>query len=1167
MNPAPLQKEGSGLEDRLRGLILSHPSPEPSIQSPPPPSAKGDVILSGPDHRIDFQARDLPRPPPGSNSMAARGPAFPNDVSADLTSKAARKRPNQAQRRQMSAQLSIPIEPRHQAPQTPQSARPYASPQGHSPRQFSGGGGQYGPQGPRSATFRPPGGGKKETPCRNLMLYGNCRLQNQGCAFNHDLDRDIDSGASVPSHPRHQSSLSYNGPSSSSGKHDWRQNGPRTGEGRGDFQSTRTLFDPSSPRNSRHSHNNSGQYQMQPEDIKAQADLLEGLCNTIIASAEIEVADIAEKETFRIMIETVARNAIWQHEREQNGFVDFPPDSVQLRCFGSLSSGFATKAADMDLGLLSPLSRVQPDAPNSPIPRLVEKAFLEIGLGARLLTKTRVPIIKVCEKPPSGLRHDLLEERAKWEQGLDKGPEKAPEKVQEKGPEGEPGATSDEHVHEEPDSSPTTAEDLTLTDYVELGFAGRGVPRHPQHSREGRKFPSLNQGQKSLQSYFATAKAILRRLGGRDLSASSLDDFKTEEYRFIDDFSREFVEGLADTELKERLLKYRSLRRQDIPINRTLYGVHTQIEGEKLVMLWESRQIGERDEYQERQARKLLTAWQELQDDPPYIPLAYNRELSRAFDQLKKIPSIQLFQHSQLQHESAMSYHQRTSRLLADLGGFDTPSPKNHILPSVVRQYIRGIYTDEIRRQMEEFAESHPGMSLRSVARRHKSLQLAHDYEKCLQKALYPNDAVPLIEAYIKALREPMALSLPPGRNFDNLVVPCTSDLASKGLEILRLGNPAKMSPNQPRDPYRDRLEFPKSGVGVQCDINFSAHLALQNTLLLRCYSHCDPRVRPLVLFVKHWAKARGINTPYRGTLSSYGYVLMMLHYLVNVAQPFVCPNLQLIAPPPEPHLTPEQIEETMVCKGRNVRFWRDEQAIKALARENALNQNRDSVGQLLRGFFEYYAHPNAISSGQGQSFDWGRDVISLRTPGGLLSKKEKGWTGAKTVIEEVTSPSGAPPAAAPPTGEPKTGPFQDDAGAGQQEQVAAGAPSPAAVPTPTSAQPHREVKEVRYRYLFAIEDPFELDHNVARTVTHNGIVSIRDEFRRAWRIIKMAGRNTGPKEEILEDATSADDVREREEFQKLLGELHGAAWHEVICPQEVIQDASKTVLVQEDQA
>ncbi|KAK4217806.1 Poly(A) RNA polymerase protein cid1 [Rhypophila decipiens] len=1052
MNPHPPQNEGSGLEDRLRGLILNHPSPDPSVQYPPPP-AHENLFPGAPVPQFASQGSNPPKPPPGFE--AAPGPALAN---ADSTNKRPRKRMNQAERRQASSQLSIPIGPRAQVPPTPQSAGLYSK----SPGQQLQSGAQYEHHGPRSAPFR----GNRDTPSP---------------------------GASAQSHSRNQSFHSYNGPPSS----------------------RRTLFDPSSPRNPGHSYNNSGQYQMQPEDVKAQADLLEGLCHSIIANAEITIADIAEKENFRIMIESVARDAICRYEREQNGVLGFPPESVQLRCFGSLSSGFATKDADMDLGLLSPLSRVQPDGPNSPIPRLVEKAFLDLGLGARLLTRTRVPIIKICEKPPSSLLAALLEERAKWDRGLDGNTEK---------------------------SSP--ADDLTLERYTDLVLYTKARPPYQ------RKFPSLRQGKMSLQSYYSFAKALLKRLGGRDLTAGTLGNFTEADYCFINDFSREFVDGLADSELRDRLQRYPSLRLRDSQNHRTLYGVHAQIEGEKLVMVWESRAISEKDDYLERQARRHLTAWQELQYGPEYgrDSLHYNRELTKAVEHLKTIPTIQLSQHSQTQHESAVSYHHRTSRLLADLGGFDTPSPKNQLLPSVVRQYIQGIYLPEIRKQMDEFAESRPGVSLRTVARNHKALQLAHDYEKCLQKGLYPDKAVPLIESYIKVLRTPMTLAQVPGRNFDNFVVSCSDELAGKGPELLRLGNPSKMAPNQPRDPYRDKLEFPKSGVGVQCDINFSAHLGLQNTLLLRCYSHCDPRVRPLVLFVKHWAKVRGINTPYRGSLSSYGYVLMMLHYLVNVVQPFVCPNLQLLAPPPDPNLSAQQIEETVTCKGRNIRFWRDEQAIKGLAQANALTQNRQSVGELLRGFFEYYAHFTAVSSGQGQGFDWGRDVISLRTPGGLLSKQEKGWTGAKTVIEEVISPREPPSSSA-------TEPVQDDAGSGKQEAAS----TTAAVSTPTTAQPARETKEVRYRYLFAIEDPFELDHNVARTVTHNGIVSIRDEFRRAWRIIKNAGKSGVPQEDLLEDLALAGGVRDKEEFQKLLAELHGSTWNTLYCSPADAQNEVKT--------
>ena len=83
----------------------------------------------------------------------------------------------------------------------------------------------------------------------------------------------------------------------------------------------------------------------------------------------------------------------------------------------------------------------------------------------------------------------------------------------------------------------------------------------------------------------------------------------------------------------------------------------------------------------------------------------------------------------------------------------------------------------------------------------------------------------------------------------------------------------------------------------------------------------------------------------------------------------------------------------------------------------------------------------------------------------------------------------------------------------------------------------HGQVREVRHRYLLAIEDPFELDHNVARTVTHSGIVSIRDEFRRAWRLIQTAGCE-GWSENLLEDATEATD--DHQSFMRLLEDIHG---------------------------
>lgn len=237
-------------------------------------------------------------------------------------------------------------------------------------------------------------------------------------------------------------------------------------------------------------------------------------------------------------------------------------------------------------------------------------------------------------------------------------------------------------------------------------------------------------------------------------------------------------------------------------------------------------------------------------------------------------------------------------------------------------------------------------------------------------------------------------------------------------------------------------LDFPNQGVGIQCDINFFNPLGLHNTQLLRCYSLCDPRVRPMVLFVKSWGKQRKINSSYSGTLSSYGFVLMVLHYLVNVAQPPVLPNLQMKWRPPG--CVPAGATATEV-DGHKVDFWRNEHEIVKAVRQGQMSSNKESLGALLAGFFQYYS-----SMGQGPQFRWTQQVLSLRSDRGIISKDAKGWV--KAVTEEG------------------------------------------------------EGKRIQHRYLFCIEDPFELTHNVARTVTHNGIVAIRDEFRRAYRILHSIG-------------------------------------------------------------
>lgn len=232
-----------------------------------------------------------------------------------------------------------------------------------------------------------------------------------------------------------------------------------------------------------------------------------------------------------------------------------------------------------------------------------------------------------------------------------------------------------------------------------------------------------------------------------------------------------------------------------------------------------------------------------------------------------------------------------------------------------------------------------------------------------------------------------------------------------------------------------DYFGLPQTGVGIRCNINFSGRLPLYNTELLRCYALCDERVRLIGVFVKMWARARKIDDPYHGTMCSYGYILMAIHYLMNVANPPLVPNLQAV-----PRSFPGHVEVTNI-NGYDVRFLNDESELRAISKRNRLSGNQQSVGELLRGFFAYFGAQGS-SSPQG-SFHWANNVISIRTQDGIIPKHEKGWHTAKT-----------------------------------------------------------DHNGNRLRFLLAIEDPFEHEHNIAATVTEAGVSAIRAEFNRAQTII-----------------------------------------------------------------
>ncbi|KAF0695755.1 Aste57867_13445 [Aphanomyces stellatus] len=164
-------------------------------------------------------------------------------------------------------------------------------------------------------------------------------------------------------------------------------------------------------------------------------------------------------------------------------------------------------------------------------------------------------------------------------------------------------------------------------------------------------------------------------------------------------------------------------------------------------------------------------------------------------------------------------------------------------------------------------------------------------------------------------------------------------------------------------------------------DISIGSPMARRNTLLLKRYGECDPRVRPLVFAVKHWAKQRGINDASNGSLSSYAWIMLVIFFLQTRR---VVPCLRVdddvvrgADSPRGPSLDPHDDTDMEASCDRPMRGRPDE-----------------SVGSLLAAFFHFYAW----------EFDHRNNVVSIRC-GQALPKQGKWGLGLGTWRFSIEDP------------------------------------------------------------------------------------------------------------------------------------------------------------------
>ncbi|XP_074021908.1 poly(A) RNA polymerase GLD2 isoform X3 [Numenius arquata] len=159
----------------------------------------------------------------------------------------------------------------------------------------------------------------------------------------------------------------------------------------------------------------------------------------------------------------------------------------------------------------------------------------------------------------------------------------------------------------------------------------------------------------------------------------------------------------------------------------------------------------------------------------------------------------------------------------------------------------------------------------------------------------------------------------------------------------------------------------------VEFDLNVNNVVGIRNTFLLRTYAYIENRVRPLVVVIKKWASFHDINDASRGTLNSYSLVLMVLHYLQTLPEP-ILPSLQ--------KNYPESFDPTMQLH----LVHRVPRTIPPY-----LSKNGSSLGDLLIGFFKYYA----------TEFDWSHQMISVREAKAIPRPDGTEWRNKFICVEE----------------------------------------------------------------------------------------------------------------------------------------------------------------------
>jgi len=152
----------------------------------------------------------------------------------------------------------------------------------------------------------------------------------------------------------------------------------------------------------------------------------------------------------------------------------------------------------------------------------------------------------------------------------------------------------------------------------------------------------------------------------------------------------------------------------------------------------------------------------------------------------------------------------------------------------------------------------------------------------------------------------------------------------------------------------------------TEIDVSINNRLPLHNSKLLKAYSELDHRVRPLVLMVKAWSKARGVCGAGQSNLSSYSWTIMSIYFMQLAG---MLPSLQ------------KMVTDIFMIKDND--YWGDWREFDVMfmpaqeykdkyGKQGVAEETQElTVAELFYGFVYFF----------DQVYEWGKEKVSMRAP------------------------------------------------------------------------------------------------------------------------------------------------------------------------------------------